>query len=115
MFGGRSIFTCKFADVLDGLSNTIMLCERKPEYSTHYGALSANIQGCWTGAAINSKWQDHVAGDNWHWNGGAGSYHPGGALFAIGDGSVSFLTDSIDFRLYNYLGDRRDKQQATVP
>jgi len=117
MFGGRNNFSCKFADVLDGLSNTLMLSERRTDLSGAHGALCYNFQGCPTGHTINSKWirQSPVDGWDWWYNMGASSYHPGGAMFCVGDGSVSFLTDSIDFKLYNYLGDRRDKEQASVP
>jgi prepilin-type N-terminal cleavage/methylation domain-containing protein/prepilin-type processing-associated H-X9-DG protein len=40
--------------------------------------------------------------------GGFGSQHPGGALFAYGDGHVAFLPDSIDLRIYQVLGHRSD-------
>ena len=36
----------------------------------------------------------------------AGSFHPGGANFALGDGSVRFIKDSIDMRIYQSLGTR---------
>ncbi len=42
--------------------------------------------------------------------GGFGSTHPGGAQFALGDGSVRFLTATIDFRLYLQLGHRADRE-----
>ncbi|MDZ4685978.1 MAG: DUF1559 domain-containing protein [Planctomycetaceae bacterium] len=37
---------------------------------------------------------------------GFGSYHVGGAFFTMGDGSVKFLSDSIDANLYQALGSR---------
>ena len=113
MFGGRNSFSCNFADVTDGLSNTIMLCERKPELSNHYGALSGNIASCATGGAINTQYA--LDYDQWHWNMSAASHHPGGAQFCLGDGSVRFLSETIDFQNYNYLGNRWDKQPATLP
>src|SRR5262249_39825739 len=36
----------------------------------------------------------------------AQSYHPGGANFAFGDGSVKFIKDSIDMKTYWALGTR---------
>ena len=45
------------------------------------------------------------------------SRHIGGDHFAMGDGSVHFVTDSIDFLTYQMLGDRRDGRpvSATMP
>jgi prepilin-type N-terminal cleavage/methylation domain-containing protein len=40
--------------------------------------------------------------------GGFGSFHCQGANFALGDGSVRFLTESIDFNVYLNLGHRSD-------
>jgi prepilin-type N-terminal cleavage/methylation domain-containing protein/prepilin-type processing-associated H-X9-DG protein len=40
--------------------------------------------------------------------GGFGSNHPGGAHFVFGDGSARFLTETIDPRVYRYLGHRAD-------
>jgi prepilin-type processing-associated H-X9-DG protein len=36
----------------------------------------------------------------------AGSFHPGGANFAFGDGSVRFIKDAIDMLVYESLGTR---------
>lgn len=38
------------------------------------------------------------------------SRHPGGAHFAMADGSVTFLQETISYDLYQSLGDRRDGQ-----
>ena len=40
----------------------------------------------------------------WQHTMGFKSLHPGGANFAMGDGSVQFLNDTIDYRLYNAMG-----------
>lgn len=44
--------------------------------------------------------------------GGFGSWHTGGAQFALGDGSVRFLSETIDKPLYESLGKRAD---GTLP
>ena len=40
--------------------------------------------------------------------GGFGSQHPGGAQFALGDGSVRFLSETIDSNVFLQLGNRDD-------
>ena len=44
-----------------------------------------------------------------------GSYHPGGANFVLGDGSVHFLAQTINLRTYQWLGDRADGQVVEFP
>lgn len=43
-----------------------------------------------------------------------GSYHVGGAQFGLCDGSVQFLSDSIDLTVYRNLGARNDGQVVSV-
>lgn len=51
---------------------------------------------------------------NWAVTWGFKSNHQGGAIFALADGSVHFLSDSIDHRSYQYLGCRNDGQVTSV-
>jgi prepilin-type processing-associated H-X9-DG protein len=41
------------------------------------------------------------------------SLHAGGANFILGDGSVHFLSDSIDYRLYNEMGTRAGEEATS--
>jgi prepilin-type processing-associated H-X9-DG protein len=52
---------------------------------------------------------------NWHITWGFKSNHSGGAMFVFADGSVHFLSQSIDHRTYQYLGCRDDEQAITIP
>jgi len=42
--------------------------------------------------------------------GGFGSYHPGGANFLLGDGSVHFLSENMSMQIYQLLGHRADDE-----
>ena len=41
-------------------------------------------------------------------NSGASSYHPGVFATSTADAAVHFLSDTVDFEFYNYLGGRMD-------
>ena len=51
---------------------------------------------------------------NWAVTWGFKSNHPGGANFALVDGSVRFVSESIDHRTYQYLGCRHDGQPISA-
>jgi prepilin-type N-terminal cleavage/methylation domain-containing protein/prepilin-type processing-associated H-X9-DG protein len=52
---------------------------------------------------------------NWSVTWGFKSNHAGGANFAMADGSVRFLSETIDHQTYQYLGCRNDGQPVSVP
>ena len=55
------------------------------------------------------------SGGQWWRTCGFKSRHPGGANFVTGDGSVHFLSESIDYRLFNELGTRAGGEVVAVP
>lgn len=115
MFGGRAMFRCKFSLVTDGLSNTIMLAERRGELLNFGGIGARHLLGAGTGLRINSPSMNLSNSAAYQNNNGASSVHSGGAFFSMGDGAVTFLQDSIDFQLYNALGGRSDAISARLP
>jgi len=52
---------------------------------------------------------------NWHVTWGFKSLHPNGANFARVDGSVAFISQTIDHRTYQYLGCRHDGEAVSAP
>jgi len=46
--------------------------------------------------------------NSWAAQQGFKSRHPGGCQFVLCDGSARFLSETIDYTLYQCLGDRRD-------
>jgi len=114
-------------DVRDGLSNTIMLGESLPDQTIHNMAFCSNMPLAQTNIPINTMTPadkmpvvgatdaaNHATNPHTQTI-GYKSRHPGGALFALGDGSVHFLYDSIDFRLYNELGTRKGGEVVRLP
>jgi len=115
------------AMVTDGLSNTLLLGETLPNQSQsrdgHWAlagpgrALSTIVRlnyytdyfdpdGC---TAAPLRYFGNAVGS------GFKSRHSGGVCFALADGSVRFLRQTIDHQLYQYLGCRDDGQVASPP
>lgn len=119
----------RFGDVTDGLSNTIFVGESQTdpafgkdgqgmdfwvigspqidpcncrggrggtEQSEAAGSMIVQINARLRTPAINGKLMEVAFG----------SYHTGGAMFLMGDGSVTFLTDSLDLLLYRAAATR---------
>jgi prepilin-type N-terminal cleavage/methylation domain-containing protein/prepilin-type processing-associated H-X9-DG protein len=88
--------------VIDGTSHTFLIGEDVPEHNAHSAAYFANHSFCSTDGPLNympippqpTKYEDVI---------GFRSLHPGGAHFAMVDGSVNFFDEGIDYNLYNNL------------
>jgi prepilin-type N-terminal cleavage/methylation domain-containing protein/prepilin-type processing-associated H-X9-DG protein len=124
-------WAAKFRDITDGLSNTILMGEIRPHCGTEewriypsnwakssafYYATTApiNFPTCpGEGLGNNGSTARNCNSYN-SYNTGSGfkSRHVGGAHFALCDGSVQFLSQSIDLKTYHQLGDRWDGEVA---
>jgi hypothetical protein len=125
MFYGCS--STRMRDITDGTTNTIMIGESytEPNYvkdgqGMDYWAFGAPQTGGWDcipgdrggteyseglGSCvvpINSRRNPLIAGVLMEMS--FGSYHVGGAQFALGDGSVRFISENLDMVVYRALG-----------
>lgn len=108
-----------FQRIMDGMSNTFLMLERRPEIS-HFSAMHAStFQGVPTSIKPNSPSIDFTTSTGngiRTTNNGASSLHPGGLINAVmADGAVASINETIDFTLYNRLGHRMDGQVAKLP
>ena len=105
-------------DILDGTSNVLMIGERRWQYKDQGGAIRTSGAGVILGVrrrnGVNER-ADALGGGRVvlnfrvsnNGNGrlrGFSSQHPGGAQFALGDGGVRFIGETIQFNDLNGNG-----------
>jgi prepilin-type N-terminal cleavage/methylation domain-containing protein/prepilin-type processing-associated H-X9-DG protein len=99
----------RMPQITDGLSNTFMIGEAIPAWSTHSWWWHLNGSTATCGVPLN-YWNPRFGQANernrvnrrgdWPRNYSFFSRHPGGGQFALGDGSVQFISDTIDYTVY---------------
>ncbi len=106
----------QYRDIYDGSSNTIAVSEvllSGPSLGwvsgtraslRNTGHLPAGARGFYGSNAPTGSLQPATEFEM----GGYGSYHPGGVNAVLADGSVRFLSQSIDQAVFGYLGNRAD-------
>lgn len=116
LFAMNWVRPVRFQDVRDGLSSTLMIGEDVYEEgdpgANRFGlgfAWAHSVEACANAAMpINAKQADGTPcpiGD-YTCRSGFKSRHPGGAHFAMGDGSVHFLRDNMALGLYRAMATR---------
>ncbi len=105
----------KFSEVTDGLSNTIMLGETLPYHCIWNCVFCVNFPVSSTVVPMNHMESDTGNRDgSWPRVCGFKSSHPGGANFAMGDASVHFLSETLDYKAYNELGTRAGSEAVNL-
>jgi prepilin-type processing-associated H-X9-DG protein len=112
MFGRRQEFKGRaFREVTDGLSKTYMAGETLPAHWVNNCALCSNFPMSTTNIPINTMETDvgpdgRVTNDSRRFwiTSGFKSLHPGGVNMLMGDGSVQFVSDTIDYYAWNETG-----------
>ena len=100
--------------VTDGLSNTFMVGEDVPRENNHSTAFYANGDYASCHAPLNFFPKPSRPNDWWDVM-SFRSRHPGGASFAMADGSVRFVSDQINRRLYLALSTRGGNETGSLP
>jgi prepilin-type N-terminal cleavage/methylation domain-containing protein/prepilin-type processing-associated H-X9-DG protein len=105
------------SDVTDGTSNTFMIGEVKVGSCCLEGWAHTDSAVATCAIALNAKRLDGTAYSNSEWwnTYGFSSYHPGGAMFAMTDGSVRFIQDTIALQTYRNLATRHAGETVSAP
>ncbi|QDU62185.1 hypothetical protein Pan216_30520 [Planctomycetes bacterium Pan216] len=104
----RTPYGARLVDITDGTKSTFMAGERNAENLRWGAAFTENFPIAFTGQRLNSPSRIANSPSSYKANGGFSSHHPGGGNFVMCDGSVVFVSDSIDFPVYTALGDKGD-------
>jgi prepilin-type N-terminal cleavage/methylation domain-containing protein len=98
----------KFRQIEDGLSHTFAIGECIPNYTAWSWWFGNNSSTATCAIPLNTQTRTPPLDDSrspteWSRNMSFNSFHPGGANFGNCDGSVSFVTDEIDIKVYRGL------------
>lgn len=103
----------RFAEITDGLSNTVIVGERSAKLGNSVWA--GVVQGANAAMARVVGIADHPPNHPDHHFDDFTSFHPGGVHFAFGDGSVQRLNDSINMGVYQALCTRGGEESHAAP
>ena len=95
----------RIADFVDGMSSTAIIGEDVPEHNNHSAWCYSNGDYASTHVPLNFM-PDPPTPDAWHNTISFRSRHPGGGNFALADGSVRFVSQNVDHKLYRALATR---------
>jgi prepilin-type N-terminal cleavage/methylation domain-containing protein len=114
LFVGTLYGVATMASVRDGTSNTLLIGEDVPAQNTHSAAFYANGDYATTEFPLNTFFEP-ADPDNWPLVMTFRSLHTGGGQFCAAGGSVHFVSQTIDFDLYQSLGTRAGAEPVSIP
>ncbi len=88
------------SDVGDGLSNTMAVCEVWGRKSINHDSPDESSRGMNLHTAVYLDWTPNSNQSN-PWK--ANSFHPGGVNTVFADGSVQFISDAVELRLFQAM------------
>jgi len=121
LFGrNTSVRPVQLKSITDGQSNTLMIGETVANQDFHGAAFFSDGDWATCGVPLNFF---HVGLDvvamkkapQWMQSRGFKSLHPGGAQFALGDGSVRMISESIDTGTYRGIATRAGDEAVSAP
>jgi len=136
MFARWGMYRIKLKHVTDGTTSTIMIGEKRPAYEGHSADIArAESVGWWAGANSGYAHANSIvpinypidpnqlscspsperSPFNYPTSMGFSSHHPGGALFAMVDGSTHFLAESTDELTLSFLAHKSDGNPVNIP
>ena len=108
---------CRFRDIRDGTANTFLVGELSWDDANCYRTWIRGISGVTAGSSKNVAYginvQPYNNANNFN-DVSFGSNHPGGCQFAMVDGSVKFVSETVDFDVYLSTASRDGGEVATV-
>jgi len=114
IFGRHTEPKISIKNIKDGTSKTFLVGETLPEQCTFFGLYSNNFSVASTSIPLNNFFSDRDGeyprdfspGSNWFETGGFKSEHDGVVIFALADGSVHPISESVDYLFHNAMGSR---------
>jgi prepilin-type processing-associated H-X9-DG protein len=118
-FGATNLDGVKLVEISDGTSNTFLCGERSMNETTvnsYRSWIRGNFGGCGACKNVATPLNSTVYNGSTNFNDiSFGSNHTGGANFAMCDGSVRFVQQSIDMYVYLATASRGWGEVATLP
>jgi prepilin-type N-terminal cleavage/methylation domain-containing protein/prepilin-type processing-associated H-X9-DG protein len=114
--GGPIAYT--LLDCIDGTSSTLLIGETLPRYMCHFAYFDSHLNCASTNTPPNYGYSlrhqcpqypdPNRDGTCNMFMSGFNSLHPGGVQMGFVDGGVRFIHETIDYRIWNFLGHRDD-------
>ncbi len=107
-FFARYEMSQRIAGVTDGMSGTLMVGESLPDHCKYFGAFQHNFPMSTTAIPLGLIKETGIS--TFYQSCGYKSRHAGGANFLMGDGTVRFIKESINYPVFNAIGSARGNE-----